>query len=58
MRNRAGGRSENLVRISNTRLFDGTWFPSNLDKIWRGGHCALNGVLRGHFPGNQDVAVK
>ena len=21
-------------------------------------HCALNGVLRGHFPGNQDVAVK
>ena len=22
-----------------------------------GGHCALNGVLRGHFPGNQDGAV-
>ena len=21
------------------------------------GHCALNGVLRGHFPGNQDGAV-
>ena len=23
-----------------------------------GGHCALNGVLHGRFPGNQDVAVK
>ena len=23
-----------------------------------GGHCALNRVLRGHIPGNQDVAVK
>ena len=22
-----------------------------------GGHCALNGVLHGHFPGNQDGAV-
>ena len=22
-----------------------------------GGHCALNGILRGHFPGNQDGAV-
>ena len=22
-----------------------------------GGHCALNGVLRGYFPGNQDGAV-
>ena len=23
-----------------------------------GAHCALNGVLCGHFAGNQDVAVK
>ena len=23
-----------------------------------GGHCALNGVLRRLFPGNQDFAVK
>ena len=28
-------------------------------KVWKsGGHCALNRVLRGHFLGNQDVAVK
>ena len=25
--------------------------------VHAGGHCALNGVLRGHFPGNQDGAV-
>ena len=26
--------------------------------VGEGGHCALNRVLRGHFSGNQDVAVK
>ena len=57
---RDGARSENLggqvamrrAAAARRRLL----FCQNLGE--GGGQRALNGVLRGHFTGNQDVAVK